>query len=391
MKNVGTISIGVRAPIIRKGDDLVTIVTDSVVKASEEMKLGFCEKDVIAVTEAVVARCQGNYATTEQIAKDVKNKTGGETVGVLFPILSRNRFSMLLQGISRGCKKVVIQLSYPGDEVGNPLIDISAVDNANVDPYRDSFTESEFVAKFGKPLHPFTQVNYIDFYKSICPNCEIVISNRPDYILNYTKTVIVCDIHKRARTKSQLVKAGAQKVLALDEIMTSSVDGSGYNEKFGLLGSNLATENSVKLFPRDAESFVEKLEKSLFERTGTRLQVMVYGDGAFKDPIGGIWELADPVVSPAHSKSLIGSPNELKLKYIVDTDLKDCVKGEAEDKMKEMIRHKGDTMGQMCGQGTTPRRLTDLLGSLCDLTSGSGDKGTPIIWIKGYFDNYAND
>ncbi len=391
MKNVGTISIGVRAPIIRKGDDLVSIVTESVTAAADELGLAFSPKDVVAVTEAVVARSQGNYATTEQIAKDVKAKTGGGTVGVIFPILSRNRFSMLLKGISKACEKVVIQLSYPSDEVGNPLIGLDALEGAGADPFADSFAEKQFAEKFGAPLHPFTHVNYVAYYKQICPNCEIIFSNKPEYILSFTDTVIVCDIHKRSRTKKQLLAAGAKRALCLDEILTQSVDGSGWNEKFGLLGSNLATENSVKLFPRDAESFVTALEKSLLEKTGVNVNVMVYGDGAFKDPVGGIWELADPVVSPAYSKSLDGSPNELKLKYIADTDLKDCCKGQAECEMKRLIRQKGDTKGAMNGQGTTPRRLTDLLGSLSDLTSGSGDKGTPIILIKGYFDTYADD
>lgn len=391
MKHVGTISIGIKAPIIRMGDDLASIVTDSVSAAASELNLTFSEKDVVAVTEAVVARAQGNYATTSQIAADVRAKTGGGKVGVIFPILSRNRFSMILKGISKACDKVVIQLSYPSDEVGNPLISPDDLDKSGVNPYSDNFDEEGFRKKFGALSHPFTQVDYLKYYRKICPDCEIILSNRPEYILGFADTVIVCDIHKRRLTKKQLMNAGTKKVVALDEILISSVDGSGYNPEYGLLGSNLATEDSVKLFPRNPQIFVEKLEKALFDKTGVRLRVMVYGDGAFKDPFGGIWELADPVVSPAHSQSLLRSPNELKLKYIADTDLKNAGKGEAEEKMKEMIRRKGDLTGEMSGQGTTPRRLTDLLGSLCDLTSGSGDKGTPIILIKGYFDNYADD
>ncbi len=391
MKNIGTMSIGVRAPIIKKGDNLVDIVTKSVVKAGEELNLPFNSNDVVAVTEAVVARTQGNYATKEQIATDVKNKTGGKTVGVLFPIMSRNRFSMLLQGISLGVEKVILQLSYPCDEVGNPLLDQDILDKNKVNPYSDNFSEEEFVAKFGKPLHPFTKVNYLDYYKSVCKNCEIILSNNPLYILNFTDTVIVSNVHARQRTKRILLENGAKKVLNLDEILTSSVDGSGYNEEYGILGSNLATEDSVKLFPRDCEKFVDELEKSLYQATNVHLQVMIYGDGAFKDPVGGIWELADPVVSPAHTKGLVGSPNELKLKYLADTTLKDLSSEDAEKQMKKMIKEKGDLAGSILGQGTTPRRLTDLLGSLSDLTSGSGDKGTPIILIKGYFDNFAND
>ena len=391
MKNIGTMSIGVRAPIIKRGDDLVTIVTKSVMDATNELGLPLRSNDVISVTEAVVARAQGNYATVGQIAKDVNARTGGGVVGLVFPILSRNRFSLLLTGIAKGCEKVIVQLSYPSDEVGNPLISVAAMDDKDVNPYFDSFSESEFEQKFGKPLHPFTQVNYIEYYKSLAPNIEIVLSSNAANILKYADTVIVGDIHKRARTKAQLVKAGAKKVLALDEIMTSSVDGSGYNEQYGLLGSNLATDDSVKLFPRDCQKFVDELEQSLFAASGVKPLVMIYGDGAFKDPVGQIWELADPVVSPAHSKGLLGSPNELKLKYIADTALSQYSGEEAASKMKEMIRQKGDLSGNILSQGTTPRRLTDLLGSLSDLTSGSGDKGTPIILIKNYFDNFADE
>lgn len=389
MKNVGTMSIGVRAPIISQGDDLVEIVKNSVSDTVSELGLTFEDDDVVAVTESVLARCQGNYATIDQIAKDVRAKLGSDTIGVLFPILSRNRFSMLLKGISKGCKKVVIQLSYPNDEVGNPLISYEQMDGAEVNPYSDSFSKKEFVEKFGQPKHPFTGVDYVEYYESLCENCEIIFSNRPEYILNYTNTVISSDIHTRFRTKQRLSKLGA-KVITLDELLNESVDGSGFNPKYGLLGSNLANENSIKLFPRDAQKFVDELAAALKKMSGKNIQVMVYGDGAFKDPAGGIWELADPVCSPAFTQKLDGSPNELKMKYLADTTLKGLDKETQKSKMKQLIKEKGDLKGKLLGQGTTPRHFTDLLASLSDLTSGSGDKGTPIIYIKNYFTNYAD-
>lgn len=390
MKNVGTMSIGVKAPIISQGDDLVAIVKDSVVAAVGELNLPFEDNDIVAVTESVVARCQGNYATVEQIGKDVRSKFGGGTIGVISPILSRNRFSMLLKGIAAGCEKVVIQLSYPNDEVGNPLISWAQADKANVNPYSDSFTKEQFLATFGNPIHPFTGIDYVSYYESLCKNCEIVFSNSPEYILNYTDKVINADIHTRERTKRILKEKGAT-VYSLDEILTESVDGSGYNPQYGLLGSNLANETSVKLFPRDAQTFVDRLAEAFYTATGKHVSVMVYGDGAFKDPVGGIWELADPVCSPAFTEKLNGSPNELKLKYLADTVLKDLSKKEQQQKMQELIKQKGNLKGNILGQGTTPRRLTDLLASLSDLTSGSGDKGTPIIYIKNYFANYADN
>ncbi|MCI8729116.1 MAG: F420-0--gamma-glutamyl ligase [Clostridia bacterium] len=393
MKTIGTISRGIKAPIIKKGDDLVSIVVDSVLAASEEGKFELQDRDVVAMTEAIVGRAQGNYATLAQISKDVRTKTGGGTVGLIFPIMSRNRFSMLLKGIAGGVDKLIIQLSYPGDEVGNPLIPMDIIDEKGVNPYTDTFTEEEYYATFGKILHPFTGLDYIELYKSMGgEGCEIILANNPKEILKYTDVVINADIHTRNRTKRILKEAGAKKVFNLADFMTESVDGSGYNENYGLYGSNLATDDSVKLFPRDGQPLVDAIQKKLYEKTGKNVEVMIYGDGAFKDPVGGIWELADPVVSPAHTKGLIGQPNELKLKYLADNEIGDLSGEAAKEAMKDLIKKKkANLVADMSSQGTTPRRLTDLLGSLCDLTSGSGDKGTPIILIQNYFTNYASD
>ena len=392
MKFSGTISRGVRTPIIKKGDDLASIVVESVCNCVEEANLEINDRDVVAVTEAVVGISQGNYATADDIAKDVKNKFGDDTVGLIFPIMSRNRFSMVLRGISRGIKKLIIQLSYPGDEVGNKLISPDELFDSGVNPYADVFTDAEFKKIFPNTVHEFTGVDYIEFYKNTCEcECEIILANDPKAILRYTDSVIVASIHERHRNKKALLKAGAKKVYCLDELLTESIDGSGYNEKFGLLGSNLATDNSVKLFPRDCEAFVLDVQQRLNKIFNKNIEVMVYGDGAFKDPQGGIWELADPVVSPAFTKGLIGTPNELKLKYISDNALKDLSGEELKQAMIKMIKEKDSNLvGRMETQGTTPRQITDLLGSLSDLTSGSGDKGTPVILIQNYFTNYSN-
>ena len=392
MKTIGTISRGIKAPIIKKGDNLVDIVVDSVLAASEEGKFELQDKDVVAMTEAIVARAQGNYATLEQIAKDVRRKTGGGTVGLVFPIMSRNRFSMILKGIAMGVDKLIIQLSYPSDEVGNPLIPMDIIDEKGVNPYTDVFTEEQYYATFGKILHPFTGLDYIELYKSFGgDNCEIILANNPKEILKYTDKVINADIHTRNRTKRILKEAGAKVCLNLTDIMNESVDGSGYNQ-YGLYGSNLATDNSVKLFPRDGQKLVDAIAEKFKAITGKNIEVMIYGDGAFKDPVGGIWELADPVVSPAYTKGLEGTPNELKLKYLADNALGDLSGEEAKKAMKELIKEKkANLVADQSSQGTTPRRLTDLLGSLCDLTSGSGDKGTPIILIQNYFTNYSID
>ena len=394
---LGTVSMGVRAPIIRQGDDLVEIVTGSILEAMKEDGLQPRDRDVVAMTEAIVARAQGNYASVDAIAKDIEAKFGGETLGVIFPILSRNRFAICLRGIAKGCKKVVLMLSYPSDEVGNHLIDWDMMDKNNVDPYKDVLSEEAYRKMFGYVKHPFTGVDYVEYYSNLIRECgadvEVVFANDPRAILSYTKNVLNCDIHTRARTKRLLTAAGAERVYGLDEIMTASVDGSGYNARYGLLGSNKATEDSVKLFPRECQGLVEDIQAKLLEKTGKHIEVMVYGDGAFKDPVGKIWELADPVVSPAYTAGLEGTPNELKLKYLADNDFAD-LSGEAlRDAIKSKIQQKDGSslVGNMAAQGTTPRRLTDLIGSLCDLTSGSGDKGTPIVYIKGYFDNYTND
>ncbi len=393
---LGTVSMGVRAPIIREGDDLIKIVTESIMGAIESSNLQPHDRDIVAITEAIVARSQGNYANVDKIAQDIRNKFGGGTVGVIFPILSRNRFAICLRGIAKGCKKVVLMLSYPSDEVGNHLVDWDMLDSCGIDPYRDILTEEEYRKNFGYVRHPFTGVDYVTYYSDLIresgAEVEVIFANDPRAILNYTKNVLHCDIHTRARTKRLLKAAGAEIVYGLDEIMTSSVDGSGYNEKYGLLGSNKATEDKVKLFPRDCQDMVEKIQAKLFELTGKHMEVMVYGDGAFKDPIGKIWELADPVVSPAYTSGLVGTPNELKLKYLADNDFPE-LSGEAlKDAIKERISQKDGSslVGNMVSEGTTPRRLTDLIGSLCDLTSGSGDKGTPIIYIQGYFDNFTS-
>ena len=391
---VGTVSRGIRAPIIRKGDDIASIVAESVLAASKSQD-GFTlrEKDVIAVTEAVVARAQGNYATVDDIAADVKAKFGDETVGVIFPILSRNRFAICLRGIAKGLKKIVLMLSYPSDEVGNHLVDLDKLDEAGINPWTDVLTEKEFRAAFGETKHTFTGVDYITYYKELIESmgcaCEIVFANDCRAILSYTKNVINCDIHTRRRTKRLLTAKGA-KVFSLDEIMTAPVNGSGYNEKYGLLGSNKATEDTIKLFPRECRPVVDKIQKLILDATGVKVEVMVYGDGAFKDPQGKIWELADPVVSPAYTEGLEGQPNEVKLKYLADNNFADLSGDALKEAISDYIRHKdADLVGQMVSQGTTPRRLTDLIGSLCDLTSGSGDKGTPIVLVQGYFDNYT--
>ena len=390
----GTVSRGVRAPIIRNGDNIVDIVTESVLEASRIEGVPFHDRDIVAMTEAVVARAQGNYATVDDIAQDIKNKFGGETVGVIFPILSRNRFAICLRGIAKGAKKVVLMLSYPSDEVGNHLISMESVDEKDVNPYRDVLTLEKYRELFGYQKHTFTGVDYVEYYEGLIRECgaeaEIIFANNAKAILPYTKNVLCCDIHTRARTKRILKAAGAEVVLGLDEIMNAPINGSGFNAEYGLLGSNKATEDQVKLFPRDCQPVVDAIQQKLFEATGKRVEVMVYGDGAFKDPVGKIWELADPVVAPAYTKGLEGTPNELKLKYLADNDFSDLEGEELKAAIKAKIHEKDDNLvGQMASEGTTPRRLTDLIGSLCDLTSGSGDKGTPIIWIQGYFDNYT--
>ena len=390
----GTVSRGVRAPIIRNGDNIVDIVTASVLEASSVEGVPFRDRDIVAMTEAVVARAQGNYATVDDIATDIKNKFGGETVGVIFPILSRNRFAICLRGIAKGAKKVVLMLSYPSDEVGNHLVSLDAVDEKGVNPYCDVLTLAQYRELFGYEKHTFTGVDYVEYYESLIRECgaeaEIIFANNAKAILPYTKNVLCCDIHTRARTKRILKAAGAEVVLGLDEILNAPVNGSGFNADYGLLGSNKATEDQVKLFPRDCQPVVDAIQQKLFEATGKHVEVMVYGDGAFKDPIGKIWELADPVVSPAYTKGLEGTPNELKLKYLADNDFSNLEGEELKAAIKAKIHQKDDNLvGKMASEGTTPRRLTDLIGSLCDLTSGSGDKGTPIIWIQGYFDNYT--
>jgi len=393
---VGTVSRGVRAPIIRNGDDIVEIVTNCILEASASDGFDIKDRDIIAMTEAIVARAQGNYATVDDIAADVKAKFGGETVGVILPILSRNRFAVCLRGIAKGAKKIVLMLSYPSDEVGNHLISIDALDEKGVDPYKDVLDLKKYRELFGYVKHPFTGVDYVEYYEGLIRECgadvEIIFANDCRAVLNYTKNVITCDIHSRFRSKRLLKAAGAEKVFGLDEILNAPVNGSGYNENYGLLGSNKATEDSVKLFPRDCQPVVESIQAKIKEKTGKTVEVMVYGDGAFKDPIGKIWELADPVVSPAYTSGLEGTPNELKLKYLADNDFADLSGDALKDAIKEKIQQKdGNLVGQMVSEGTTPRRLTDLIGSLCDLTSGSGDKGTPIVYIQGYFDNYTTD
>ena len=393
---VGTVSRGLRAPIIRSGDNLAEIVTNSVLEAAADDGFSIRDRDVVAMTEAIVARAQGNYATVDQIAEDVRTKLGGETVGVIFPILSRNRFAICLRGIAKGAKKVVLMLSYPSDEVGNHLVSLDALDEHGIDPYKDVLTLEKYRECFGYEKHTFTGVDYVEYYQNLIresgAEVEVIFANNPRAILDYTKNVLCCDIHTRARTKRLLKAAGGERIFGLDDILTASVNGGGYNEKYGLLGSNKATEDQVKLFPRECQDLVEDIQKMRLEKTGKHVEVMVYGDGAFKDPVGKIWELADPVVSPAYTAGLEGTPNELKLKYLADNDFAHLSGDELKAAIKEKIHEKdGDLVGQMVSEGTTPRRLTDLIGSLCDLTSGSGDKGTPIIYIQGYFDNYTND
>ena len=393
-RKVGTVSRGIRCPIIRQGDNLAEIVTTSVLEAAEAEGFALRDRDVVCVTESVVARSQGNYASVSAIAEDVRAKTGGGTVGVIFPILSRNRFAICLRGIAAGCRKVILMLSYPSDEVGNALVSIDRVDEAGINPYSDVLTLERYRELFGYGVHEFTGVDYVEYYASLIRECgaevEILFANRPQTILKYTDTVITCDIHTRVRTKRILKVAGARVVLGMDDILNAPVAGSGWNEKYGLLGSNKATEQMVKLFPRDCQGLVEDIQARLLAATGKHVEVMVYGDGAFKDPQGKIWELADPVVSPAFTEGLRGTPNELKLKYLADNDFAG-LSGEAlRDAIKASIRAKdADLKGKMASEGTTPRQLTDLIGSLCDLTSGSGDKGTPVVLIQGYFDNYT--
>lgn len=393
---VGTVSRGIRAPIIRSGDDLSQIVPASILEAAAEDGFSIHDRDVIAMTEAIVARAQGNYASVDDIAADVKAKLGGGTIGVIFPILSRNRFAICLRGIAKGAKKVVLMLSYPADEVGNHLIDLDVMDEKGIDPYRDVLTLERFRELFGCPKHPFTGMDYVAYYGDLIresgAEVEIIFANDPRAILSYTKNVLACDIHTRQRTKRLLKQAGAERVYGLDEILNAPVNGSGCNEKYGLLGSNKSTEDMVKLFPRECQELVESIQRTMLEKTGKHVEVMVYGDGAFKDPVGKIWELADPVVSPAYTSGLEGTPNELKLKYLADNDFA-ALSGDAlKEAIKDEIKKKdGSLVGKMASEGTTPRRLTDLIGSLCDLTSGSGDKGTPIVYIQGYFDNYTTE
>ena len=393
-RKVGTISRGIRCPIIREGDDLVEIAVSSVLEAAASEGYEIRNRDVVALTESIVARAQGNYASVDAIAEDVRTKLGGETVGVIFPILSRNRFAICLRGIARGCKKVVLMLSYPSDEVGNELVSLDKLDEAKVNPYSDVLTLERYRALFGENLHPFTLVDYVQYYSDLVreegADVEVIFANDPRVILDYTKNVLTCDIHTRARSKRLLWGAGAERVCGLDDILTAPVNGSGCNEKYGLLGSNKSTEGMVKLFPRECTALVKDIQAKFLEKTGKLVEVMVYGDGAFKDPVGKIWELADPVVSPAYTSGLEGTPNELKLKYLADNDFANLSGADLKAAIEGAIRAKGDLSGSMASQGTTPRRLTDLIGSLCDLTSGSGDKGTPIIHIQGYFDNYTN-
>jgi len=395
-RKVGTVSRGIRCPIIREGDNIAAIVADSVLAAAADEGFELRDRDVISVTESVVARAQGNYATVDAVASDVRSKTGGDTVGVIFPILSRNRFAICLKGIAKGCRKVVLMLSYPSDEVGNELVSIEKLDDAGVNPYSDVLDLDRYRELFGYGVHEFTGVDYVAYYSELVKECgadvEIVFANRPKAILKYTDVVIACDIHTRARTKKILRAAGAKVVLGLDDILSSSVNGSGFNENYGLLGSNKATEDTVKLFPRECRPVVLDIQKRILEATGKHVEVMVYGDGAFKDPKGHIWELADPVVSPAYTDGLVGTPNELKLKYLADNDFASLSGAQLRDAISTSIKAKdADLKGRMASEGTTPRQLTDLIGSLCDLTSGSGDKGTPVVLVQGYFDNFTTE
>jgi len=394
-RRIGTISRGPRGPIIKEGDDLKKIVVDTLMACIEGGDFEIGSKDVLAVTESILARAQKNYATTEQLAEDVKNKLGGETVGVVFPILSRNRFAICLRGIAKGSKKVVLMLSYPSDEVGNHLLDLDLLDEKGIDPYKDVLTQAQFEETFGKSKHTFTDIDYVNYYKGIIEEegaeAEIIFANNPREIVKYTDKVICADIHTRKRTKRLIQQAGGTVVLGMDDLLTAPVNGSGYNPEYGILGSNKATEDTIKLFPINCQEFVDAVQADIKERTGKVVEVMVYGDGAFKDPVGKIWELADPVVSPGYTSGLVGQPNELKLKYLADNDFADLRGDELKAAISAAIKEKDDNLvGQMATEGTTPRRLTDLLGSLCDLTSGSGDKGTPFIYIQGYFDNYTD-
>lgn len=394
-RKVGTISRGIRCPIIRQGDDIAGIVVKSLMEAAESEGFELRDRDVISVTESVVARSQGNYASVENIAADVKAKLGGETIGVIFPILSRNRFAICLKGIAMGAKKVVLMLSYPSDEVGNALLTYDQLDEAGVNPYSDVLTLEKYRELFGENKHEFTGVDYVEYYANLIKEAgaevEVIFANQAKTILNYTDCVLTCDIHTRVRTKRILKAAGAKVVCGLDDIMTTSIDGSGYNTKYGLLGSNKSTEDQIKLFPRECQDVVEDIQKQILDLTGKHVEVMVYGDGAFKDPQGKIWELADPVVSPAFTQGLIGTPNELKLKYLADNDFKDLKGADLKEAISQRIKEKnGSLVGNMAAQGTTPRQLTDLIGSLCDLTSGSGDKGTPLVLVQGYFDNFTD-
>lgn len=394
-RRVGTVSRGIRCPIIRQGDDLSRIVTESVLEAAKAEGFELRDRDVIAMTESIVARSQGNYCTVQDIAADVKAKLGGQTVGVIFPILSRNRFAICLRGIAMGCKKIVLMLSYPSDEVGNCLVSLDKIDAAGVNPYSDVLSLEKYRELFGENKHEFTGVDYVAYYGDLIKEAgcevEIIFANQPKAILDYTKNIINCDIHTRARTKRILLSGGAEKVFGLDEIMNAPVNGSGCNETYGLLGSNKATEDQVKLFPRECKDLVLAVQKNILDATGKCVEVMVYGDGAFKDPQGKIWELADPVVSPAFTDGLIGTPNELKLKYLADNDFANLSGEELKKAISDSIKAKDSNLvGKMASEGTTPRQLTDLIGSLCDLTSGSGDKGTPVVLVQGYFDNYTN-
>ena len=393
---VGTTSRGIRLPIIKQGDDLVSAVVESVLKASESEPFSIHDRDVIAITESVVARCQGNYASVDDIAKDVHDKFNGGTIGVIFPILSRNRFAILLKGMARGVDKIVLMLSYPSDEVGNALLTYDELDEKGVNQYSDVLSLEKYRELFGRKVHEFTGVDYIDYYVDLIKNenceVEVIFANQCKAILDYTDKVLTCDIHTRVRTKRILKEKGAKIVLGMDDILTAPVNGSGYNEKYGLLGSNKSTEETVKLFPRDAQGLVEEIQAQMLKRTGKHVEVMIYGDGAFKDPQGKIWELADPVVSPFHTAGLKGTPNELKLKFLADNEFKDLTGEELKQAITAKIKQKeADLVGKMASEGTTPRQLTDLIGSLCDLTSGSGDKGTPVVLVQGYFDNYSND
>ena len=394
-RKVGTVSRGIRGPIIREGDNLIDITVNSVLDAAESEGFSLRDRDVIALTESIVARAQGNYVSVEDIAADVKNKLGGETIGVIFPILSRNRFAICLKGIAMGAKKVVLMLSYPSDEVGNALLTYDQLDEAGINPYSDVLTLEKYRELFGENKHEFTGVDYVDYYANIIKDAgaevEVVFANQAKTILNYTDCIINCDIHTRVRTKRILKENGAKVVCGLDDIMTESINGSGFNTKYGLLGSNKSTEDQIKLFPRECQDLVEGIQAEILNKTGKHVEVMVYGDGAFKDPQGKIWELADPVVSPAFTSGLVGTPNELKLKYLADNDFKNLSGAELKEAISKSIKEKDNNLvGNMASQGTTPRQLTDLIGSLCDLTSGSGDKGTPIILIQGYFDNYTD-